>query len=165
MIKNQIKVNPKDKRLARIIAVQAIYAYELAPENCDKIFDIILNDYDDKDWAPLESIPSKDAISYGKKLYKRVVKINDELDELIKAKSKNWDINRITLLDRLILRMSLAEMIYEDDVPPKVSIAEGVEIAKYFSTDESGGFVNGILDSVYNDIRVDKKPSGKKNKG
>ena len=151
MINGKVKINPKDKRLARIIAVQAIYAYEIYPENSDDILSIIL-DNGDNEWSPLESVPSKEAIAYGKKLYKMVVKIKDELDDLIKEKSKNWSINRITLLDRLILRMSLAEMIYEEDVPPKVSISEGVEIAKYFSTDESGSFVNGILDSVYTDI-------------
>ena len=120
------------------------------------LFDIILNSEDDKDWAPLESMPSKDAINYGKKLHKIVIDNKNELDDLIETRSKNWSINRITLLDRLILRMSLAEMIYEKDVPPKVSISEGVEIAKYFSTDESGSFVNGILDSFYNDIIKDK---------
>ena len=156
MINGKVKINPKDKRLARIIAVQAIYAYEMYPENSDDILSIIL-DNDDSEWSPLDSIPSKEAIAYGKKLYKMVVKIKEELDGLIKEKSKNWSINRITLLDRLILRMSLAEMIYEEDVPPKVSISEGVEIAKYFSTDESGSFVNGILDSVYNDIIKDKE--------
>lgn len=155
MINGKMKINPKDKRLARIIAVQAIYAYEIYPENSDNVMSVIL-DNDDEDWSPLESIPSDNAIAYGKKLYKMVIKIKDELDDLIKARSKNWSINRITLLDRLILRMSLAEMIYEDDVPPKVSITEGVEIAKYFSTDESGSFVNGILDSVYNDIIKDR---------
>ena len=155
MINGKMKIDPKDKRLARIIAVQAIYAYEIYPENSDNVMSVIL-DNDDEDWSPLESIPSDNAIAYGKKLYKMVIKIKDELDDLIKARSKNWSINRITLLDRLILRMSLAEMIYEDDVPPKVSIAEGVEIAKYFSTDESGSFVNGILDSVYNDIIKDR---------
>ena len=155
MLNGKVKVDPKDKRLARIIAVQAIYAYEMYPENSDDIIDIILEN-DDSDWSALESVPTKDAINYGKKLYKMVIKIKDELDNLIKERSKNWSINRITLLDRLILRMSLAEMIYEKDVPPKVSISEGVEIAKYFSTDESGGFVNGILDSVYNDIVKDK---------
>ena len=67
MLENKIKVNPKDKRLARIIAIQAIYAYEIYPENSNDIFDIILNLDDDKDWTPLESIPSKDAINYGKK--------------------------------------------------------------------------------------------------
>ena len=157
MIENKIKVNPKDKRLARIIAIQAIYANEIYPENSNDIFDIILNSDDDKDWAPLESIPSKDAINYGKKLHKIVIENKDELDDLIKIRSKNWSIDRITLLDRLILRMSLAEMIYEKDVPPKVSISEGVEIAKYFSTDESGSFVNGILDSFYNDTIKDNE--------
>tara|TARA_B100001750_G_scaffold204197_1_gene180431 strand:+ start:53 stop:526 length:474 start_codon:yes stop_codon:yes gene_type:complete len=157
MINSKVKINPKDKRLARIIAIQAIYAYEIYPETSDDIFNIILNNDDESDWAPLESTPSNDAIDYGKKLYKMVIKTKDELDQLIQERSKNWSINRITLLDRLILRMSLAEMIYEKDVPPKVSISEGVEIAKYFSTDESGSFVNGILDSVYNDIIKDKE--------
>tara|TARA_B100000519_G_scaffold118820_1_gene102563 strand:+ start:910 stop:1380 length:471 start_codon:yes stop_codon:yes gene_type:complete len=155
MINGKMKIDPKDKRLARIIAVQAIYAYEICPENSEDVISVIL-DNDDEEWSPLESIPSDNAIAYGKKLYKMVIKIKEELDDLIKARSKNWSINRITLLDRLILRMSLAEMIYEEDVPPKVSIAEGVEIAKYFSTDESGSFVNGILDSVYNDIIKDR---------
>ena len=156
MINGKIKINPKDKRLARIIAVQAIYAYEICPDNSDDIISVIL-DNDDIEWSPLESIPSQEAIAYGKKLYKMVIKIKDELDDLIIKRSKNWSINRITLLDRLILRMALAEMIYEKEVPPKVSISEGVEIAKYFSTDESGRFVNGILDSVYNDIVKDKE--------
>ena len=151
------KVNPKDKRLARIIAVQAIYASEIYPENSDDIFDIILHPEEDKDWLPLDSTPTKKAVNYGKKLHKIVMKNKDELDDLIKNRSKNWSINRIKLLDRLILRMSLAEMIYEESVPPKVSIAEGVEIAKYFSTDESGSFVNGILDSFYNDMIKGKK--------
>ena len=157
MNNDKIKVNPKDKRLARIIAVQAIYASEIYPENSDDVFDIILNSGEDEEWLPLESTPTKEAVSYGKRLRTVVIKNKDDLDQLIKKRSKNWSINRIRLLDRLILRMSLAEMIYEKDVPPKVSIAEGVEIAKYFSTEESGSFVNGILDSFYNDTIKDQK--------
>ena len=154
---NNIKINPKQKRLARIIAVQAIYAHEISPDNSKNIFDIILAQDNEEDWAPLESLPNSEAIKYGKKLFKMVIKFKDEMDNLIKERLKNWSINRITLLDRLVLQMSLTEMIYEEEVPPKVSITEGVEIAKYFSTDESGAFVNGILDSVYNDIIKDKK--------
>ena len=157
MSSEKVKINPKDKRLARIIAVQAIYASEIYSENTDSIFNIILDSGEDEEWLPLESTPTKDAISYGKKLHALVVDNKDDLDQLIQKRSKNWSINRIRLLDRLILRMSLAEMIYEKDVPPKVSIAEGVEIAKYFSTDESGSFVNGILDSFYNDIIKEKE--------
>tara|TARA_B100001250_G_C19441918_1_gene632138 strand:+ start:181 stop:660 length:480 start_codon:yes stop_codon:yes gene_type:complete len=155
VVKDKIRVNPKEKRLARIIAVQAIYAHELYPDISDDVFDIILNKDDEADWRPLESVPSNSAVKYGKELYKLVIKTKNEMDDLIKERSKNWSIDRITLLDRLVLQMSLAEMLYQDDVPPKVSISEGVEIAKYFSTNESGRFVNGILDSVYNDIIKD----------
>jgi N utilization substance protein B len=59
-------------------------------------------------------------------------------------------------MDKLILRLSLTEMLLVDEIPPKVSIAEGVEIAKDFSTKDSSSFVNGILDSVYNDFMKGK---------
>ena len=59
---------------------------------------------------------------------------------------------RLALIDKIILRMSLSEMLYVESVPPKVSIAEGVEIAKEFSTKDSSRFVNGILDAVYNNV-------------
>ena len=58
---------------------------------------------------------------------------------------------RLALIDKIILRMSISEMLFFDEIPPKVSIAEGVEIAKEFSTKDSSGFVNGILDAVYNE--------------
>ena len=156
MLNGKAKINPKDKRLARIIAVQAIYAYEISDRASDDVINIILES-EDNNWAPLESVPSKDAIGYAKRLYRKVIEFKEELDVLIQERSKNWSINRITLLDRLVLRMSLAEMLYEEDVPPKVSISEAVEIAKYFSTEESGSFVNGILDSFYNDTIKDQK--------
>ena len=60
-------------------------------------------------------------------------------------------------MDKLILRMSLSEMLYENEVPPKVSITEGVEIAKQFSTAESSSFINGILDAIYNDMFKEEK--------
>ena len=126
MVDSTNKINPKDKRLARIMAVQAIYASEIYPENSDDIFDIILNSEEEEDWIPLDATPTQEAINYGKKLHKMAVKNKNELDDLIKSRSKNWSINRITLLDRLILHISLAQMIYEGSVPPKVSIAEGV---------------------------------------
>ena len=100
---------------------------------------------------PLENI-----IKYGKQLSNLIFQHTVEADEFIKNRSKNWDFDRITLIDKLILRMALVEMIYMDEVPPKVSIAEGVEIAKQFSTEDSSSFINGILDAVYNKM-VKKK--------
>ena len=78
---------------------------------------------------------------------------SDEVDIHISSKLKNWDIKRIAIIDKLILRLSLTEMFFFDDVPPKVSIVEGVEIGKVFSNKDSSSFINGVLDSIYNDLK------------
>jgi len=82
------------------------------------------------------------------KISKKNIKVFDK--EII-SRSKNWDSSRITLMDKLILRLVMAEIMYIDHVPPKVSIAEGIEIAKTMSTEDSSAFVNGILDSFFSD--------------
>ena len=133
----------KDKRLARIIALQALYAHEIAETEPGNAIETIVEG--------LESSPSEDVIRYGGKLVRSAIEHQQGSDQLIIARLKNWEIKRISLMDKLILRLEISEMLYEDSVPPKVSIVEGVEITKLFSTDHSSRFVNGILDSVYND--------------
>ena len=136
-------LTPKQKRQARIITLQIIYAHELNGSNLDDTCEFML----DKGNLPIVSV-----VKYGKQLSNLIFQHTIEVDKLIKSRSKNWDFDRITLVDKLILRMALVEMIYIDEVPPKVSIAEGVEIAKQFSTEDSSGFINGILDAVYNEM-------------
>ena len=138
----------KEKRQARIITLQVIYAQELKGSDLDDTYKFMM----DKD-----NPPSKDVIMYGKQLSNLVFMHINEADKLIKERSKNWDFDRIALIDKLILRMALVEMIHKDEVPPKVSIAEGVEIAKQFSTEDSSSFINGILDSVYNEMIIKKE--------
>ena len=75
----------------------------------------------------------------------------DTIDKLIQDKLKNWAMHRLAIMDKVILRMSISEMFYMEGIPPKVSMAEGIEIAKQFSTTDSSGFINGILDAIYND--------------
>ena len=72
----------------------------------------------------------------------------EELDSIISKEVKNWDINRIAKVDRSILRLAIYEMFYREDIPPVVTINEAIDIAKKFSTEKSGSFVNGILDKV-----------------
>ena len=72
----------------------------------------------------------------------------DELDRLVTSLSKHWKINRIARIELTILRLSLYEMTRRDDIPPKVAINEGVELAKLFGDDNSKSFVNGILDAA-----------------
>ena len=136
-------LTPKQKRKARIAALQVIYAQEFQGSDMATTFEHMLDPTDK---------PEKDVIVYSRHLCSLTIQHLDETDTLIKKHSKNWDFERITIMDRLILRMSLAEMLFEDEVPPKVSITEGVEIAKQFSTSDSSSFINGIMDAVYNDL-------------
>jgi N utilization substance protein B len=76
----------------------------------------------------------------------------DEADAVIKKHAKNWDLHRIAAVDRNILRLAIYEMLHRDDIPPVVSINEAVDIAKKFSTQDSGKFVNGILDKVKDEL-------------
>ena len=93
---------------------------------------------------------------YAKDLFFCVVKYQDWVDALIRNHLQNWKFERVALIDRILLRMGISEILYMDDVPPKVSISEMVEIAKVFSTRKSSGFVNGILDSVFKEFQNEK---------
>ena len=144
------KLTSKEKRQARIITLQAVYAHELNGSKLDDTCNFMMDQ---------ANLPSNNVINYGKQLSNLVFAHTVKADKLIKDRSKNWDFERITLIDKLILRMALVEMMYVEEVPPKVSITEGVEIAKQFSTEDSSSFINGILDSVYNEIIMKKEQS------
>ena len=139
----------EEKRKSRIIALQALYAYQMSETTIDVLLKHIKSNQE-----------SEEVISYAKSLSMLTIDNLKDIDVYIIDNAHNWEFDRISLIDKLVLRLSLAEMIYEDSVPPKVSIVEGVEIAKEFGTESSGGFVNGILDSVYNKL-VDNKVEDK----
>ncbi len=86
--------------------------------------------------------------AFAETLAKSVVQHREELDLKIKAYAKNWDFHRIAVVDRNILRLAIYELLFREDIPPVVSINEAIELAKKFSTEDSGRFVNGILDRV-----------------
>jgi len=72
----------------------------------------------------------------------------EEIDERIREAAENWDMSRMATLDRNILRMAVYELAHCEDIPPKVAINEAIELAKQFGAEESGQFVNGILDKI-----------------
>jgi N utilization substance protein B len=76
----------------------------------------------------------------------------DAIDEHIKKHAKNWEFHRIAAVDRNIMRLAIYEMLFREDIPPIVSINEAVDIAKKFSTQDSGKFVNGILDKIKGEL-------------
>ena len=85
-------------------------------------------------------------------LIRGVLEHRDAIDEQIKKHAQNWELHRIATVDRNILRLAIYEMLHREDIPPVVSINEAVDIAKKFSTHESGKFVNGILDKVKSEL-------------
>ena len=89
---------------------------------------------------------------FAEPLIRGALEHRDESDQIIKKHALNWELHRIAAVDRNILRLAIYEMLYRDDIPPVVSINEAVDIAKKFSTQDSGKFVNGILDKVKGEL-------------
>ncbi|MEA3286999.1 MAG: transcription antitermination factor NusB [Candidatus Marinimicrobia bacterium] len=139
----------QERRRAREFVVQVSYAHEIQDDNLDQTFNLLADNAD----------LTEDLLKFARELVNGIMAHRQEYDELIASKSRNWDLTRIALIDRLILRMALTEFFYFKDIPPKVSISEAIEIAKVFSTDESSSFVNGILDAILNDALADGKIS------
>ena len=158
-------MNRQEKRLSRCLSLQIYYAWiisETHPREIlsyiselssskDEVFFLNINNSDSS-----ELILSNDIIEYSYRLIESTINQCDEIDNYIISKLKNWDLKRIALIDKLILRLSINEMFFFDEVPPKVSIVEGVEIAKVFGNSDSSAFINGVLDSIYNDLETDK---------
>jgi transcription antitermination factor NusB len=82
----------------------------------------------------------------------------DRIDNLISHASKNWRMERMSYVDKSILRLGTFEILYMDEVPPKVTIDEAVELGKKFGTKDSGAFINGILDNIFNKLKQENPP-------
>jgi N utilization substance protein B len=80
-----------------------------------------------------------------------------EIDELIIARVSHWEFGRLAVVDKVALRAGVAELLYFPDIPPKVTINEAIELVKKFSTEKSGDFVNGVLDSIYAELKKAKR--------
>ncbi len=91
---------------------------------------------------------SKNAVPFFLELVKGVIDYKSEIDYIIERFSSNWKIGRMSCVDRNIIRLAVYEMFLCNDIPSKVSINEAIDVGKKFGTEESGAFINGILDSI-----------------
>ena len=101
------------------------------------------------------------ATEFSKKIIEICDEYKDKLDSEIKARLINWDFNRIAVIDKILLRMAMAEFLYFEDVPPEVTLNEMIEISKRYSTERSSKFINGILDAFLKRLRAGKLPNKK----
>jgi N utilization substance protein B len=93
-----------------------------------------------------------EADEFLKRLVLGVLEHRQELDRLIEQYSENWRLDRINIIERNILRMALFELLYCEEIPPKVTINEAIDLGKRYGSGDSGGFINGILDRIQNEV-------------
>jgi N utilization substance protein B len=128
------------RRMAREIALRANYAIEMRGCSVEEAL---------RDELVTEGVVLPD---FTKRLVAYCETYRNRIDDVVRNKIERWEFHRVATIDRLILRQAAAEMLYFPDVPPKVTINEAIEVAKKFSTENSGRFINGVLDSIYGDL-------------
>jgi len=123
---------------AREAALQMLFALDASANDVDRtIYDF---------WRETPGDPEGKA--YANELVSGVVSVIDELDHRITEASAHWRVDRMTRVDRNVLRLGVYELVYRTEVPRAVALDEAVELAKRFGAEESGAFVNGVLDKV-----------------
>jgi len=130
-----------DRRNARIVVVQILYQDDVNPEH---------NPAWDEEWMK-RRLRHPELVAFAKSLLAGVRLYQREIDDRLSAVAENWSLSRMAITDRNILRLGAYELLYTD-TPPRVVIDEAVELAKLFGSQQSGPFVNGILDRLYRDI-------------
>jgi N utilization substance protein B len=126
---------------AREFALQVLYKIDITAESCE---DSLANF-----WQSGAEQDAEDEIKqFAADLVRGVTEKLSAIDEKISQYATNWRLDRMAFVDRNILRLGCYELLFRQDIPPKVSINEAVELAKKYSTQEAAKFVNGILDKV-----------------
>jgi transcription antitermination factor NusB len=125
---------------ARIFALQVLYQIDITGDNCA---DCLANF-----WLPMEDPVDEEVKGFTGELVKGTIENLGAIDKKIADYATNWQIKRMAVIDRNVLRLSCYELIFRKDIPPKVSINEAVDLAKKYSGPQAGKFVNGILDKV-----------------
>lgn len=138
-----------NRRFLREKVLQILYAYEMNGEGLANLMEGILTE-----------IEVEEDKEFCRTFVNKILANKKELDDKIEERVSNWELNRIATIDRMLLRMGIAEIYYFPDIPPKVTINEVIEISKNFSTPNSSKFINGILDTILNEL----KDEGKLNK-
>ncbi len=135
------------RRSARILALQALYQIDITAKTIDEVLSF--------DW--IEKNHDASTLNFACSLIKGTLKNLSRIDKRIIKQLEHWDLDRLSFVDRAILRFSTYSLLYRDDLPDTVVINEAIDIAKIYGTDESYRFVNGVLDG----IRKEKNKEGK----
>ena len=133
------------RRQVRERVLQALYAQEVSDDTPEHVLATLIR-------PTFEG--EKTYVRFAEKLFIRGLDVRAEAEELLLKHVQNWEISRLALTDRLVLRMAVAEMLHFEDIPPKVTINEAVDLARTFGSEKSGAFVNGVLDAILGELRA-----------
>tara|TARA_B100002049_G_scaffold3663_1_gene2599 strand:- start:15 stop:446 length:432 start_codon:yes stop_codon:yes gene_type:complete len=131
------------RRSSRELALKFLYQFELNGGDLDEQIKLFLE----------RNSSQEDVANFMKELVVSLIDKMEEIDEIIQKFSDHWILDRMTVIDRNILRMGACELLFNFSTPPKVVINEAIDIAKKYGNEDSPEFINGILDKVYNEIR------------
>jgi len=151
------------RRAGREMALQMLYQREMGGLTTPQVLhhynpvDLLDAVRDDPTGQPLVNLAlqpdqMREALAYSHRLVEGTSGHLEEIDELIREQAEHWRLERMSAVDRNVLRLAVYELLYETDVPKLVVLDEAIELAKRFGTTDSGRFVNGILDRVKNDL-------------
>jgi transcription antitermination protein NusB len=139
------------RRRSREIALQILYRIDMTESPADEAisfhYELLTSGEDLEVQAPQPVRPFAEHLVRGVHLHQA------EIDHIIVSASDHWRLDRMSIVDRNILRIALFEMLYCPDVPPKVSINEAIDIGKKFGSEDSGAFINGVLDHILGNLR------------
>lgn len=135
------------RREARIAVLKALYAREMGSvQDPEELISQIEEVHD---------VPDSSRMFF-QALFETTIENMDVIDKAIEERAQNWALDRIAVVDRNILRLGLAELLYFEDIPPRTTINECIELAKNFGTQESARFVNGLLDGILRHMDIKK---------
>ena len=121
-----------------------------------KTLKLILEEEDDFELIPLWSDDDEE-FNFAEQLFRKTLALGEESDKLISEAAKNWELERIALMDIVLMKMALAEAQIFESIPLKVTLNEYIELSKYYSTPKSNGFINGVLDQLFEQLKASGK--------
>ncbi|UKS30720.1 transcription antitermination factor NusB [Paenibacillus sp. HWE-109] len=140
------------RRVAREIAVQSLYQIQMNEATPQEAVQVAIHEAEHDNETGLDFKGEKIDPVYIVELVEGTYSHKVSIDELLEEYLKGWAMDRLSRVDREVLRLAVYEMLYRDDVPPKVVVNEAIDLSKHYGTDESGKFVNGVLGKMIKEV-------------
>jgi N utilization substance protein B len=130
------------RRKSRELALQALYQWNITRQDPSLILD----------QQKVNFSPADEEDEFAQQIIVGVLEHYNHIDELIEKFSEHWRLDRISIIDRNILRMAIFELLFREDIPPRVTLNEAIDLGKRFGSEDSSAFINGILDHIQKEV-------------